>query len=84
MVLETFFEWLVMQENTLNGFEWNKLGDNTVKCASVAQYKLQNKHREFEMIGNKKKSEQVFLGPKWGYDNVYQFIFNQCNLSLFS
>jgi len=25
---------------------------------------LQNKHREFEMIGNKKEFEQVFLGPK--------------------
>jgi len=25
---------------------------------------LQNKHREFEMIRNKKKFEQVFLGPK--------------------
>jgi len=21
------------------------------------------------MIGNKKKFEQVFLGPKWGYNN---------------
>jgi len=31
------FKWLVMQENTLNGFECNKIGDNTVKCAFVAQ-----------------------------------------------
>ena len=34
-------------------------------CGTI---KLQNKHREFEMIGNKKKFEQVFLGPKWGYN----------------
>jgi len=28
---------LAMQENTLNGYECNKIGDNTVKCAFVAQ-----------------------------------------------
>ena len=28
---------LVMQENTLNDFEWSNLGDNTVKCTFVAR-----------------------------------------------
>ena len=46
------FKWLVMQENTLNGFECKKIGDNNSKMCVC------------EMTRNKKKFERVFLGPK--------------------